>query len=114
MNATHVHPTPAPALQGLPLDDAGFLVDQRHWSPAVAEALAMQAGLAGLDQMHWRIIDFVRDRYLRFGAMPPMRHVCRKLGIGRNEVKQVFGTCRSLWQIAGLPNPGDEALSYMD
>lgn len=114
MNSTHINPTDLPDVHWLPLDDAGFLIDQQQWSPAVAEALALQAGIAGLDSTHWRIIEFVRDRYLRIGALPPMRNLCRKLGIRRNDVKQAFGTCRILWQIAGLPNPGDEALAYMD
>jgi len=28
-------------------------------------------------------------------------------------VQHLFGGCRSAWRLAGLPNPGEEALSYM-
>jgi tRNA 2-thiouridine synthesizing protein E len=31
----------------------------------------------------------------------------------KHAVQRLFGGCRAAWRIAGLPNPGDEALSYM-
>jgi len=97
----------------LPLDEAGFLVERRLWNPVVAQLLATRAGLGQLDETQWLIINFIRDRYFRLGALPPMRNLCRKLGVSRDAVKASFGGCRDLWQIAGLPNPGEEALSYM-
>jgi tRNA 2-thiouridine synthesizing protein E len=99
--------------QRLPLDEAGFLADRKLWNPDMAQQLASQAGLGQLNQTQWLIIDFVRDRYFRLGALPPMRNLCRKLGVSREAVKASFGGCRELWQIAGLPNPGEEALAYM-
>ena len=30
------------------------------------------------------------------------------------DLQLVIGQCRNLWQVAGLPNPGEEALSYMN
>jgi tRNA 2-thiouridine synthesizing protein E len=29
-------------------------------------------------------------------------------------VKQLFGGCLSLWRVAGLPDPGEEARAYLD
>lgn len=102
------------ALTGLPLDEDGFLTDRSLWNHEMAESLAMQAGIGSLGETHWLVIDFVRDRFERVGAPPPVRSLCRRIGIERGAVKQAFGTCRAAWQIAGLPNPGPEALSYMD
>lgn len=96
-----------------PLDDDGFLLERKLWTRALAQQLADQQALGTLGQTQWLIIDFVRDRYFRLGALPPMRNLCRKLGVDREAVKKSFGGCRQLWQIAGLPNPGEEALSYM-
>lgn len=101
-------------VKALPLDDQGFLLDRRLWDRALAQQLADRDGLGQLGTTHWLIIDFVRDKYFRLGAMPPMRNMCRKIGVNREAVHKCFGTCRTLWQIAGLPNPGDEALSYMN
>ncbi len=97
----------------LPLDDQGFLLDRRLWNRALAQQLADHEGLGQLGETQWMIIEFVRDKYFRLGAMPPMRQTCRKLGLNREAVNKCFGSCRNLWQIAGLPNPGEEALSYM-
>jgi len=98
----------------LPLDDEGFLLDHRLWNRTLAQQLADRSGIGTLGSTHWMIIDFVRDKYFRLGAMPPMRNMCRRLGVDRDAVKKAFGSCRDVWAIAGLPNPGGEALSYMD
>ncbi len=98
----------------LEVDEDGFLLDQRQWSAEVAQRLAEAAGLGQLQQTQWQVIDFARDRYLRLGALPPMSNLCHQLGMDRDAVKQAFGSCRAMWQIAGLPNPGEEVLSYMN
>ncbi len=95
------------------LDDDGFLAEPGAWDRAVAQRLADHHGLGTLDETHWSIIDFVREKYYRLGAMPPMRNLCRRVGVEQGVVKQAFGGCRQLWQIAGLPHPGAEALSHM-
>ena len=100
-------------VSALPLDDQGFLLDRKLWNRTLAQQLADHQGLGQLGETQWMIIDFVRDKYFRLGALPPMRHMCRKLGVNREAVHKCFGSCRTLWQIAGLPNPGEEALSYM-
>lgn len=97
----------------LPLDEDGFLVDRKLWSHQLAQQLAQENGLGTLGPTQIMIIDFVRDKYFRLGALPPMRNMCKKVGVNREAVKKSFGSCRVLWQVAGLPNPGPEALSYM-
>jgi tRNA 2-thiouridine synthesizing protein E len=96
------------------LDEEGFLIEHRLWNRVLAQELADRAGVGRLGATHWMIIDFARDRYFRLGAMPPMRNMCRHLGVDRDAVKKAFGSCRDVWQIAGLPNPGGEALTYTD
>ncbi len=101
-------------VRSLPLDDQGFLLDRKLWNRAIAQQLADRDGIGHLTETQWMIIDYVRDKYFRLGALPPMRNLCRKLGVNREAVHKSFGSCRNLWQIAGLPNPGEEALSYMN
>ena len=67
----------------LPLDEDGFLLVSANWNRELAQELAYAHGLGPLDATHWRMIEFVRDRYQRFGAIPPMRHLCRKVGVDR-------------------------------
>jgi tRNA 2-thiouridine synthesizing protein E len=42
-----------------------------------------------------------------------MRRVCRAAGIEPGKAQRLFSGCRSLWRIAGLPNPGPEAIADM-
>ncbi len=92
----------------------GFIMDASQWTEELARTLAEDAGIKYLTDPHWAIIHFIRNHYLSLGGIPPMRIVCRKLGTERDAIKGLFGGCLSLWRIAGLTNPGEEAKSYMD
>jgi tRNA 2-thiouridine synthesizing protein E len=45
--------------------------------------------------------------------MPYMSRICRIMHLGKHGVQRLFGSCREAWRIAGLPNPGEEAKTYM-
>ena len=95
-------------------DEDGFLSDPDAWSPSLAKVMARQAGIIELTAKHWEVIHLVRERYFSIGALPVMRLVCRAAGLDPTKAHGLFSSCRSLWQIAGLPNPGEEAKSYMN
>lgn len=95
------------------LDEEGFLIDPSDWTCAFTEQKAREASIE-LNSKHWHLIDIIRDKYLRLGALPPMRSVCRAAGFEKHELKQQFGSCIKLWKIAGLPNPGEEAIAHMN
>ena len=97
----------------LVLDEDGFLLDPRSWSEQTAQLLAELRGVGRLGPAHWAVVRFVRDRYLRLGAIPPMRRICRSSALSRRDIKGMFGNCLEVWRIAGLPNPGEEAKAYM-
>ena len=95
------------------LDEEGYLIDASEWDHAFTESRALAAGIL-LSEKHWLLIDLIRDKYLRLGALPPMRTVCRSVGLNKQELKAQFGSCLALWKMAGLPNPGEEAKAYMN
>jgi dissimilatory sulfite reductase related protein len=95
-------------------DDDGFLSESGNWSVDLADDLAREAGIGELTAKHWEVIQYVRERYFSIGALPVMRLVCRAAGLDRHNAHQLFSSCKSLWRIAGLPNPGAEAKSYMN
>ncbi|HTT12368.1 MAG TPA: TusE/DsrC/DsvC family sulfur relay protein [Burkholderiaceae bacterium] len=95
-------------------DSDGFLAESGDWTPDLARSLAHDAGIAELTAKHWEVIHFVRQRYFSIGALPVMRLVCRAAGVDRTQAHRLFSSCKALWRIAGLPNPGEEAKSYMD
>ena len=114
MATPHAAPHATYGTVHLLMDEDGFLLDPAHWSPELAADLAQAAGIDGLEDSHWKAIEYLRAKYLNCRALPPMRRVCRHLGMDRHQVKSLFGGCRQLWRVAGLPNPGEEAKAYMD
>lgn len=95
-------------------DQDSFLADPQMWDRQLAEQIARMDGIPMLTGKHWEVIEHVRGKYLRYGSLPVMRLVCRATGLDRYKAHKLFGGCRSLWRIAGLPNPGEEAIAYMD
>ena len=104
-----VQPTSALAL----LDEDGLVRDFSLWSEDLARALAHEEGLGDLGDRHWRLIRAMRSEYERLSGHPAMRRVCDQAGIDRSEVNTLFGYCLVAWRVAGLPNPGEEAKSYL-
>ncbi len=104
------HPAGAPPPV---FDEDGFLQDPELWSPGLAQRIAELDGLGALGEDHWKLIDHVRERYLRHGSLPVLRQVCRAAGLERDAAYRLFHGCRGLWRVAGLPNPGEEAKAYM-
>ena len=95
------------------LDEDGLVRDFAAWNEALAEALARDSGLAELTETHWKIIRAMRENFARGGTAPTMHRVCRDAGVERRQVNELFGYCLVAWRVAGLPNPGEEAKSYL-
>ncbi|MFV0368235.1 MAG: TusE/DsrC/DsvC family sulfur relay protein, partial [Hyphomicrobiaceae bacterium] len=74
---------------------------------------AHDEGIGELGEGHWRIIQALRDEYERMAAVSSIRNVCHQAGIDRRAVNDLFGYCLVAWRVAGLPNPGEEAKSYL-
>ncbi|WP_316365631.1 TusE/DsrC/DsvC family sulfur relay protein [Candidatus Thiodiazotropha sp. CDECU1] len=94
-------------------DEEGFLIDHLTWTEQLAQDMAQQEGVDNLSEQHWQLLRHIRDRYLSLGSLPNMRLVCRATGIPRWKVHSLFGSCLSIWRIAGLPDPGEEAKAYL-
>jgi tRNA 2-thiouridine synthesizing protein E len=97
----------------LNFDEDGFLINPSAWTRDTARTLAEQDGVGPLGADHWAIIFYLREHHLANGSLPVMSHVCRTMHLGKYAVDRLFGGCRMAWRIAGLPNPGEEAKSYM-
>jgi tRNA 2-thiouridine synthesizing protein E len=95
------------------MDPEGFLVDPELWSRSMARFIAKLDGVWPLTPEHWAVIYYLREHRMTYGALPPVSQVCRTHGMERSAVRRLFGSCRAAWRIAGLPHPGEEALSYM-
>lgn len=94
-------------------DEDGFLVDHLIWTEETGRQIAELEGVGTLTEKHWRVVNHVREKFLEIGALPNMRLVCRAVAIPKTEIHNLFGSCLSIWRIAGLPHPGEEAMAYM-
>ena len=94
-------------------DEDGLIRDFTSWSEPLGATLAQEAGIGQLTEAHWKIIRAMREQYAKFGFAPAMHRICRDAGIERKQVNELFGYCLVAWRVAGLPNPGEEAKSYL-
>ncbi len=96
------------------LDEDGLVRDFSLWSEDLARMLAAEEGVGDLGERHWRLIRALRAEYERLSGPPAsIRGVCQQAGIDRSEVNTLFGYCLVAWRISGLPNPGEEAKTYL-
>lgn len=95
------------------LDEDGLVTDFSFWTEELAEDLAREEGIAQLSDRHWQVIRALRTEYERLSAVSSIRNVCHQAGIDRSAVNELFGYCLVAWRVSGLPNPGEEARSYL-
>jgi len=93
--------------QTVQLDGERFMLDRSMWTPAIAEALAHEAGLDALTDEHWRVIGFCREDAGANGAAPGMRRITAQLGIPARDLYRLFpgGPGILAARIAGLGKP---------
>jgi tRNA 2-thiouridine synthesizing protein E len=94
-------------------DEDGLLVNPGDWNEELARAIARDNDIAELTDDHWQVIHALRAHYARQGVAPAMAQVCRRLHHDRHWVHDLFHTCLNAWRVAGLPNPGEEAKTYL-
>ena len=95
------------------LDEDGLLLNPEQWNESVAIELAHSLGIKDMSSDHWLVVNTLREYYLDFGTAPAMSHVCYMHDKSHLWVHELFSTCLNAWRVAGLPNPGEEAKSYL-
>ncbi len=94
-----------------PRDEEGYLIEPSDWSEAVAEAIAVQLGIA-LTEDHWLAIRFMRAYFDEHQVAADARHTMRALesrypGAGRRRLFELFpyGYVAQACRIAGMKRP---------
>ena len=93
-------------------DPEGYMFALERWSPQTAKQLAASEGLE-LDDEHWEVIYFLRDRYRTHGNEDSARIILHDLEKkfspteGRAHLYQLFpdGPVSQGSRLAGLPIP---------
>jgi len=94
-------------LKEIAFDEEGFLVNPESWSERLAEILARDDGLLELEEIHWRVIRFLREYYFTNGKSPLNSELKKGTGLTLTEIEASFpnGIRRGARRLAGLPSP---------
>ncbi|HUK99521.1 MAG TPA: TusE/DsrC/DsvC family sulfur relay protein [Nitrospirota bacterium] len=89
------------------LDEDGFLVNPEDWSNDMVEYFAKEESVSNLTENHWKVINYLRDYFKKFGVAPMIRKVCKDTGFPLKEIYEMFpsGPAKGACKIAGLPKP---------
>ncbi|HEX9859982.1 MAG TPA: TusE/DsrC/DsvC family sulfur relay protein [Nitrospirota bacterium] len=108
---------PALKIEGgsVEVDKNGYLKNINAWNEAVAEAIAKKEGIKKLTDDHIMVVKFLRDYYIKFNSFPLLNMVCTNLHKPKGCATKPFKMDPlKAWKIAGLPEPVEEALSYLE
>jgi tRNA 2-thiouridine synthesizing protein E len=89
------------------VDEDGFMEEPEQWNEKVAMALATTEGVNELTERHWKLVNYLRDYYAKFGIAPMIRKLCKETGFSLKEVYEMFpsGPAKGACKVAGLAKP---------
>jgi len=89
------------------IDEDGFIQEPDKWNESVAEDLAKTENAHPMGKDHWKLVNYLRDYYLKFEIAPPIRMLCKKTGFDLKQIYQLFpsGPAKGACKVAGLPKP---------
>lgn len=89
------------------VDEDGFIQNPEEWNEDVAKALATTEGVDELTEDHWKVVNYLRDYYMKFGVAPMIRKLCKQTGYDLKTIYSLFpsGPAKGACKVAGLPKP---------
>lgn len=99
--------TAALSYRDLELDAEGFLQKPEQWNEHLAEEIARDNGIPALTDRHWKVVRFMRERFLTTGNAPTIRTLGKESGVPIKELYQLFpkGPAKLAAKIGGIPKP---------
>ncbi|MGI6091878.1 MAG: TusE/DsrC/DsvC family sulfur relay protein [Veillonellaceae bacterium] len=89
------------------IDEDGFIVDPSVWNEDIVFYFAKEEHVDELTEKHWKVINYLREYYLKFGIAPMIRKLCKDTGFTLKEIYELFpsGPAKGACKLAGLPKP---------
>ena len=89
------------------VDEDGFIQDPSLWDEAVAKDLAKTEGVEDMGEDHWKLVNYLRDYFLKFQIAPMIRKLCKETGFDLKKIYEMFpsGPAKGACKVAGLPKP---------
>lgn len=91
----------------------GFLIDPAMWSESLADRIAQDDGLGKLSELQLSLLQALRHEFYKHDTVPALHHVCHLIGQAPDCMQHLFPNPYEAWRLAGLPNPGEEAKTYL-
>jgi len=90
------------------VDEDGFLQELDKWTEEFAQAYAHTEEIEGtLTEEHWKLINYLRDYFQKFGIAPMVRKVCKDNAMDMKKLYELFptGPAKGACKLAGLSKP---------
>jgi tRNA 2-thiouridine synthesizing protein E len=89
------------------IDEYGFIQEPEKWNKEVAEDLAKTVNAHPMSEDHWRLVNCLREYYLKYGIAPSLRLVVKQTGFDLKSIYKLFldGPANGACKVAGLPKP---------
>ncbi len=89
------------------VDEDGFMQEPELWSQEIAIALATTEAVNDLTEEHWKVVNYLREYYLKFGIAPMIRKLCKETGFPLKRIYELFpsGPAKGACKVAGLSKP---------
>ena len=89
------------------VDAEGFMTDPSQWTPEIAEAMAVEEGIAPLNEKQWQVINWVRQEAASTGEFPSLRSISKRSGVDTKEIYELFpkGPAKKIARCAGYSKP---------
>jgi tRNA 2-thiouridine synthesizing protein E len=89
------------------VDEDGFMEEPEVWNEEIALALASTEGVAELTEGHWKVVNYLREYFEKFGVAPMIRKLCKETGYPLKEIYVMFpsGPAKGACKVAGLAKP---------
>lgn len=89
------------------VDEDGFIQEPEKWNKEIAEDLAKIENAYPMTEEHWKVVNYLREYYLKYEIAPPIRMLCKQTGFDLKKIYELFpsGPAKGACKIAGLPKP---------
>ncbi len=93
--------------QEIDVDEDGFIQEPQKWNKEVAEDIAKTENAYPMGEEHWKLVNYLRDYYVKYEIAPPIRMLVKQTGIDLKKIYQLFpgGPAKGACKVAGLPKP---------
>lgn len=88
-------------------NEEGFLVNPDDWTEEIAKEIAKELAINELTDLHWKVINFMRESFAEKGQIPTIRGIKNSGGVPTKDLYSLFpnGPAKKAAMIAGLGKP---------